>query len=111
MTPEELIASKYIGIRPAPGYPACPEHSEKETIFDLLQAEEQCGISLTENYSMYPNASVCGVYYAHPESRYFGIEKVGKDQVDDYALRKEVSPEFIEKYIPSNLNYEPKKRG
>jgi len=111
LTPEELIASKYIGIRPAPGYPACPEHSEKETIFDLLQAEEQCGISLTENYSMYPNASVCGVYYAHPESRYFGIEKVGKDQVDDYARRKEVSPEFIEKYIPSNLNYEPKKRG
>jgi 5-methyltetrahydrofolate--homocysteine methyltransferase len=111
LTPEELIASKYIGIRPAPGYPACPEHSEKETIFNLLQAKEQCGISLTENYSMYPNASVCGVYYAHPESRYFGIEKVGKDQVDDYAQRKEVSPEFIEKYIPSNLNYEPKKRG
>ena len=111
LTPEELIASKYIGIRPAPGYPACPEHSEKETIFNLLQASEQCGISLTENYSMYPNASVCGVYYAHPESRYFGIEKVGKDQVDDYANRKEVSPGFIEKYIPSNLNYEPKKRG
>ncbi|MCX6222046.1 MAG: methionine synthase [Bacteroidia bacterium] len=111
LTPEELIASKYQGIRPAPGYPACPEHSEKETIFNLLQATEQCGISLTEHYSMYPNASVCGVYFAHPESRYFGIEKVGKDQVDDYARRKEVSPAFIEKYLPSNLNYEPKKRG
>lgn len=111
LTPEELIASKYQGIRPAPGYPACPEHSEKETIFNLLRAKEQCGISLTEHYSMYPNASVCGVFYAHPESRYFGIEKVGKDQVDDYARRKEVSPGFIEKYLPSNLNYEPKKRG
>ena len=111
LTPEELIACKYQGIRPAPGYPACPEHSEKETIFNLLQAEGQCGISLTEHYSMYPNASVCGVYFAHPESRYFGVEKVGKDQVNDYALRKEVSSEFIEKYLPSNLNYEPKKRG
>lgn len=111
LTPAELIASKYQGIRPAPGYPACPEHSEKETIFNLLQAEKQSGISLTENYSMFPNASVCGVYFAHPESRYFGIEKVGKDQVDDYANRKDVKPEFIEKYIPSNLNYEPKKRG
>ena len=87
LTPEELIASKYIGIRPAPGYPACPEHSEKETIFNLLQAKEQCGISLTENYSMYPNASVCGVYYAHPDSSYSAIENVGNAQVDDYAHR------------------------
>ena len=111
LTPAELIASKYQGIRPAPGYPACPEHSEKETIFNLLKAPEQTGISLTENYSMYPNASVCGVIFAHPESRYFGIEKVGRDQVEDYAVRKGVSTEFIEKYLPSNLNYEPKKRG
>ena len=111
LTPAELIASKYLGIRPAPGYPACPEHSEKETIFNLLKAPEKTGISLTENYSMYPNASVCGVIYAHPESRYFGIEKIGRDQVEDYAIRKGVSTEFIEKYLPSNLNYEPKKRG
>ena len=111
LTPAELIASKYQGIRPAPGYPACPEHSEKETIFNLLQATENTGISLTENYSMYPNASVCGVIFAHPESRYFGIEKIGRDQVEDYAARKGVSTEFIEKYLPSNLNYEPKKRG
>ena len=111
LTPDELIASKYQGIRPAPGYPACPEHSEKETIFNLLQAKEHSGISLTEHYSMFPNASVCGVYFAHPESRYFGIEKVGKDQVNDYATRKKVSTEFIEKYLPSNLNYEPQKRG
>jgi 5-methyltetrahydrofolate--homocysteine methyltransferase len=111
LTQEELIALKYRGIRPAPGYPACPEHSEKETIFNLLQAKEKSGISLTEHYSMFPNASVCGVYFAHPESRYFGIEKIGKDQVHDYAERKKVSVEFIEKYIPSNLNYDPAKRG
>jgi 5-methyltetrahydrofolate--homocysteine methyltransferase len=108
---EDLLSLKYQGIRPAPGYPACPEHSEKETIFNLLQAKEKSGISLTEHYSMFPNASVCGVYFAHPESRYFGIEKIGKDQVNDYAERKKVSPEFIEKYIPSNLNYDPVKRG
>ncbi len=111
LTPDELIASKYQGIRPAPGYPACPEHSEKETIFSLLKATVNTGISLTENYSMYPNASVCGVYFAHPESRYFGVEKIGRDQAADYAKRKQVSLDFIEKYIPSNLNYEPKKRG
>ncbi|MEI6274556.1 MAG: methionine synthase [Prolixibacteraceae bacterium] len=111
LTSAELIASKYQGIRPAPGYPACPEHSEKETIFSLLRATEHTGISLTENYSMYPNASVCGVYFAHPESRYFGVEKIGPDQAADYAARKQVSIEFIEKYIPTNLNYEPKKRG
>ncbi len=111
LTTAELIALKYQGIRPAPGYPACPEHSEKETIFNLLKAEEQSGISLTENYSMFPNASVCGVYFAHPESRYFGVEKIGADQTEDYANRKQVTIDFIEKYIPSNLNYEPKKRG
>jgi 5-methyltetrahydrofolate--homocysteine methyltransferase len=111
LTPNELIASKYQGIRPAPGYPACPEHSEKETIFNLLQAQAETGISLTENYSMFPNASVCGVIFAHPQSRYFGVEKIGRDQVEDYAARKQVTTEFIEKYLPSNLNYDPKKRG
>lgn len=111
LTPAELIACKYQGIRPAPGYPACPEHSEKATIFKLLEAEEKAGITLTENYSMYPNASVCGVIFAHPESRYFGVEKVGRDQVKDYADRKGVSTGFIEKYLPSNLNYDPKKEG
>jgi 5-methyltetrahydrofolate--homocysteine methyltransferase len=74
-------------------------------------AEERCAISLTENYSMFPNASVCGVIYAHRESRYFGVEKIGRDQVADYAERKGVDAAFIEKYLPSNLNYDPKKRG
>lgn len=110
LTPDDLISVKYRGIRPAPGYPACPEHSEKETIFRLLQADRS-GILLTENYSMYPNASVCGTYFAHPESRYFGIEKVGRDQVEDYAARKQVTPGFIEKFIPANLNYDPQKKG
>ena len=111
LTSEELIASEYQGIRPAPGYPACPEHSEKEILFKLLKAEEYAGISLTENFSMYPNASVCGVYFAHPESRYFGVEKIGADQVEDYARRKKVSAGFVEKYLPSNLNYDPQKKG
>ncbi len=111
LSTDDLIASKYQGIRPAPGYPACPEHSEKETIFNLMHTTEHTGISLTENYSMFPNASVCGVYFAHQQSRYFGIEKIGADQVEDYAKRKLVPGEFIEKYIPTNLNYEPKKRG
>jgi 5-methyltetrahydrofolate--homocysteine methyltransferase len=111
LTPAELLASKYQGIRPAPGYPACPEHSEKESIFNLLQATGQCEISLTENFSMFPNASVCGVYFAHQESRYFGVEKIGADQAADYAFRKNVPVEFIEKYVPSNLNYKPQKKG
>ncbi len=100
----DLFHTGYQGIRPAPGYPACPEHSEKEALFHLLKAEE-AGISLTEHFAMYPNASVCGLYFAHPESRYFGVEKIGRDQVEDYARRKGVSPEFVEKFIPENLNY------
>ncbi|NQU86787.1 MAG: methionine synthase [Mariniphaga sp.] len=101
---EELLKVKYQGIRPAIGYPACPEHAEKENLFNMLKAEE-IGISLTEHFAMYPNASVSGEYFVHPESRYFGLEKVSKDQVVDYAKRKGVSVEFIEKFLPTNLNY------
>ena len=104
LTKEELLKVKYQGIRPALGYPACPEHSEKENLFNLLKASE-IGITLTEHYAMYPNASVSGEYFAHPESRYFSIEKISKDQVEDYAKRKGVSIEFIEKFLPANLNY------
>ncbi|MGB4539218.1 MAG: methionine synthase [Prolixibacteraceae bacterium] len=100
----DLLRSGYQGIRPAPGYPACPEHSEKETLFRLLRAEE-AGITLTEHFAMYPNASVCGHYYAHPESRYFGVEKIGRDQVEDYARRKGITIEFAEKFLSENLNY------
>ena len=104
LTITQLLHTEYLGIRPAPGYPACPEHSEKETLFKLLKAEE-AGITLTEHYAMYPNASVCGYYFAHPQSHYFGIEKVGRDQVEDYARRKGVTPEFVEKFLAANLNY------
>lgn len=101
---EELLRVKYQGIRPALGYPACPEHSEKGNLFKLLKAEE-AGITLTEHFAMYPNASVSGEYFAHPDARYFGVEKVGSDQVDDYARRKGVSREYVEKFLPANLNY------
>jgi 5-methyltetrahydrofolate--homocysteine methyltransferase len=104
LTLQQLLKADYQGIRPAPGYPACPEHSEKETLFTLLNAQE-AGITLTEHYAMYPNASVCGYYFANPESHYFGVEKVGRDQVEDYARRKGVTPEFVEKFMGANLNY------
>ncbi|WP_321347470.1 methionine synthase [uncultured Draconibacterium sp.] len=104
LTLDEILKIKYQGIRPALGYPACPEHSEKENLFKLLDAEE-IGISLTEHYAMYPNASVSGQYFVHPESRYFSLEKIGKDQVEDYAKRKNESLEFVEKFLPTNLNY------
>ncbi len=100
----ELLHVDYQGIRPAPGYPACPEHSEKENLFNILKAQE-VGITLTEHFAMYPNASVCGQFFAHPESRYFGVEKVGRDQVTDYARRRGVDVVFIEKFLASNLNY------
>ena len=101
---DDLLKVKYQGIRPALGYPACPEHSEKENLFNLLKAEE-VGITLTEHYAMYPNASVSGEYFVHPESKYFSLEKVGKDQVEDYARRKGKTIGFIEKFLPTNLNY------
>ncbi len=101
---DELLKVKYQGIRPAPGYPACPEHSEKGNLFKILKAEE-AEIILTEHFAMVPNASVCGEYFAHPAARYFGIEKVGRDQIEDYARRRGVTSEFIEKFLPANLNY------
>lgn len=102
---EETIREKYQGIRPAPGYPACPEHSEKRVLFDLLQAEENADIHLTENFAMYPAASVSGYYFAHPQSQYFNLGKVAKDQVEDYAKRKNLTTEQVEKLLNVNLNY------
>ncbi len=101
---DDLLKVKYQGIRPALGYPACPEHSEKENLFNLLKAQE-VGITLTEHFAMYPNASVSGEFFVHPESRYFSLEKVGKDQIEDYARRRNQTVEFIEKFLPTNLNY------
>ena len=102
---EELIKEKYRGIRPAPGYPACPDHLEKITLFKMLDAEKNTGIKLTESLAMYPASSVSGLYYAHPESRYFGVGKIGKDQAEDYAKRKGMSIEEIEKWLSPVLNY------
>ena len=101
----DLINCKYQGIRPAAGYPACPEHSEKKVLFDLLGASEKADIHLTEHFSMYPTASVCGQYFAHRDAVYFGLERIAKDQVTDFARRKNVTVEYVEKFLPSNLNY------
>lgn len=105
---EELISEKYHGIRPAPGYPAQPDHTEKQTLFDLLNAEQEAGISLTESFAMWPGAAVSGLYFAHPESYYFGIGKIERDQVEDYARRKGWSLDIAEKWLAPILNYDPK---
>ena len=104
----ELIEEKYRGIRPAPGYPAQPDHTEKETLFNLLEATKHTGIKLTESYAMWPGASVSGLYFAHPESYYFGVGKIEKDQVEDYARRKDWTLEKAEKWLAPILNYQPK---
>ncbi|WP_372774505.1 methionine synthase [Mangrovibacterium sp.] len=101
---DDILKVRYQGIRPALGYPACPEHHEKENLFNLLGAEK-IGIKLTEHYAMYPTAAVCGEYFAHPESRYFSLEKISQDQVGDYARRKGVSVDLVEQFLPVNLNY------
>ncbi len=102
---QELIRERYRGIRPAPGYPACPEHTEKATLFSLLKAEEVCGIQLTESMAMMPAAAVSGWYFAHPEARYFGLGKIGKDQVQDYAARKGWTMEEAERWLSPVLAY------
>ncbi|MHA6248492.1 methionine synthase [Pontibacter sp. CAU 1760] len=104
---EALIKEQYQGIRPAPGYPGCPDHTEKITLFNLLHAEEESGVILTENLAMYPTAAVSGLYFSHPESRYFGLGKIGKDQVADIAQRKGMPLEELERWLSPNLNYEP----
>ena len=104
---EALIAEQYTGIRPALGYPACPDHSEKDTLWALLDAEANTGIWLTEAKAMVPTASVSGVYFAHPESRYFAVGKIGRDQVEDLARRKGVDVGEVERWLAPNLAYEP----
>jgi 5-methyltetrahydrofolate--homocysteine methyltransferase len=102
---EELIEEKYVGIRPAPGYPACPDHTEKKLLFELLEGDK-VGIKLTESYAMYPAAAVSGFYFSHPDSKYFGLGKIEKDQVLDYSKRKGMSVEEIEKWLSPNLSYD-----
>ncbi|MFI5135224.1 MAG: methionine synthase [Chitinophagales bacterium] len=105
LSSEQLIKEEYNGIRPAPGYPACPDHTEKRKLFDLLEAEKNMAIHLTENFAMYPASSVSGFYFSHPQSKYFGVGKIEKDQVEDYAKRKGISVEETEKWLSPNLVY------
>ncbi|MFK8030187.1 MAG: methionine synthase [Gammaproteobacteria bacterium] len=106
---EDLIKEQYKGIRPAPGYPACPDHTEKATLFKLLGVEQNIGVSLTDSFAMYPTAAVSGFYYSHPQSRYFAVGRIGRDQVEDYAQRKGVSLAEAEQWLAPNLDYTPAK--
>lgn len=105
---EDLIKEKYRGVRPAPGYPACPDHTEKKILWDLLNAEAKTGVTLTENFAMNPPSSVSGFYFNHPEAKYFNVGSIGEDQVKDYAKRKNMTVEAVEKWLAPNLGYEPK---
>src|SRR5213075_2441088 len=106
---EELTAERFSGIRPAFGYPACPDHSEKRKLFDLLGAE-QIGLELTETFAMTPAAAVSGIYLAHPQARYFSVGRLGRDQIEDYAARKGMPVEEIERWLGPNLGYETRSR-
>jgi 5-methyltetrahydrofolate--homocysteine methyltransferase len=108
LSSEELIAEKYRGIRPAPGYPACPDHTEKGTIWRLLDVEKNAGIELTESFAMWPGSSVSGFYFAHPQARYFQLGRIDRDQVEDYARRKRMSVAEVERWLGQNLNYDPR---
>ena len=104
---EDLIMEKYRGIRPAPGYPACPDHTEKGTLWDVLQVKDRIGVSLTENFAMNPPSSVSGFYFSHPEAKYFNVGNIGKDQVEDYATRKGQDVAYVERWLSPNLDYDP----
>ncbi|HEY6464424.1 MAG TPA: methionine synthase [Candidatus Acidoferrales bacterium] len=107
LTYDDLIHEKYRGIRPAPGYPACPDHTEKGTIWRLLDVHKNTGIEITESFAMWPGSSISGLYFAHPDSRYFTLGKIGRDQVTDYAARKGMSVAEVERWLSPNLNYDP----
>ncbi len=111
LAPSDLIGEKYSGIRPAPGYPAQPDHSEKAALFRLLDGEAATGVKLTESFAMWPGASVCGLYFSHPESHYFGVGKIERDQVEDYARRKGWAAQEAEKWLAPVLNYDPAPRA
>ena len=104
---DQMIREEYRGIRPAPGYPACPDHTEKATLWRLLDVNRNAGIALTESYALYPTAAVSGWYFSHPQSRYLAVGRIDRDQVEDYALRKDMSVEEVERWLAPNLGYEP----
>ena len=106
-SPDDLLGETYRGIRPAPGYPAQPDHTEKAVLFELLQAEKRTGVKLTESYAMWPGSSVCGLYFSHPQAHYFGVAKVERDQVEDYADRKVMDIGEVERWLAPVLNYDP----
>jgi 5-methyltetrahydrofolate--homocysteine methyltransferase len=107
----ELIAEKYRGIRPAAGYPACPDHTEKRTLWRLLDVEKNAEMLLTESCAMWPGASVSGLYFAHPQARYFSLGKINPDQVDDYHTRKGMTVAEVERWLSPNLNYDRDAKG
>ena len=107
LSERDRLDEKYAGIRPAPGYPAQPDHTEKGTLFELLQAERRIGVKLTESFAMWPGSSVSGMYVAHPEAHYFGVAKVERDQVEDYARRKGMTVGEVERWLSPILNYDP----
>ena len=107
LTHHALIEEDYQGIRPAPGYPACPDHTEKKTLFKLLHVEAEAGITLTESFAMSPASSVSGWYFSHPDARYFNVGKIGRDQVEDYAHRKEMPLKDMERWLAPHLSYDP----
>ena len=107
LSTDDFIAEKYRGIRPAAGYPACPDHTEKGTLWKLLDVEENTGIKITESFAMWPGSSVSGLYFAHPQARYFGLGKIDRDQALDYHLRKAMTLQEVERWLGPNLNYDP----
>jgi len=111
LTSEQLIEEQYRGIRPAAGYPACPDHTEKGTLWKLLDVERATGMKLTESFAMWPGSSVSGLYFAHPESKYFAVGKLGRDQMIDYHVRKSMALEEAEKWLGPWLNYNPTERS
>ncbi|HQS49360.1 MAG TPA: vitamin B12 dependent-methionine synthase activation domain-containing protein, partial [Xanthobacteraceae bacterium] len=110
LSTDDIILEKYRGIRPAPGYPAQPDHTEKGTLFSILDATNKIGLELTESYAMWPGAAVSGLYFSHPESAYFGVGRIERDQVEDYATRKGWSVEEGERWLAPILNYDPTRR-
>jgi 5-methyltetrahydrofolate--homocysteine methyltransferase len=104
---DDMVREKYRGIRPAAGYPACPDHTEKGTLWQLLDVEKRTGIQITESFAMWPGSSISGLYFAHPEARYFSLGKIDPDQVADYHVRKGMSVAEVERWLAPNLNYDP----
>jgi 5-methyltetrahydrofolate--homocysteine methyltransferase len=105
LSTEDLIRERYRGIRPAAGYPACPDHTEKQTLWRLLDVQRRTGMLLTESFAMWPGSSVSGLYFAHPQARYFSLGKIDRDQVADYSARKGISLREAERWLGPNLNY------